>query len=81
MIQDAVNGTAKLVGDADLKKLSLVTVFFIFMTLIGLWNGSTAAKKPAVGEDIAVNALLSGLLAGLSSHLNIVGSALGEVTW
>ncbi len=39
--------------------------FVIFISLVGLWDGATAARRPLTGADEFKPALVAGLLAGL----------------
>jgi len=56
---------AKLIGNEGFKGLDQFKVFVIFMVLMGLWNGSTAARKPAIAKDELMPAIANGLVAGL----------------
>ncbi len=56
---------AKLIGNEGFKGLDQYKVFVIFMVLMGLWNGSTAARKPVVAKDELMPAIANGLVAGL----------------
>lgn len=60
---------AKLIGNEGYKVLGQTEMFIVFMGLIGLWNGSTAAKKPNFGKDELMPAITSGLLAGMVTGL------------
>ena len=68
--------TAKILGDADFKNIDQYTVFIILMSLIGLWNGTAAAKKPAIGPDTLSGAITSAAVAGAVSALFSATTAL-----
>jgi ABC-type branched-subunit amino acid transport system permease subunit len=60
--------TGKLLGQSSSSAPALA-YFVIFMLLVGLWCGASAAKRPVVGPDTWQNALTAGLSAGLLTGL------------
>jgi len=56
--------TGKILGNQSSGAPSLV-FFAIFMILVGIWCGASAARRPLMEADTWQNALTSGLVAGL----------------
>lgn len=71
---------AKLLGQSSSGTPS-VAYSIIFMIIIGLWSGSTAAKRPLVGKDSIKDAVTAGLFAGLITGVisAVIGMLFGSV--
>jgi ABC-type branched-subunit amino acid transport system permease subunit len=57
--------TGKILGNTNSSGNPDPSYFAIFMILVGLWCGSSAAKRPAYGPDKMSEGLLAGLYGGL----------------
>ena len=70
----------KILGaSSSISGAALLPYFVIFMILIGMWAGASAARRPLVGADVLVDALGAGLMAGLVSGLfaTVIGYIFG----